>query len=279
MSCCVGGVQVAIGYLNRPDLTMEQFIADPFSCESDARLYRTGDLCRWRSDGYIEFVRRVDHQVKVRGFRVELGEIESALKLHSAVRETVAVAREDVPGGRRLVAYVAPASAAAQVGELRGFLKERLPPYMLPSALVFIDAFPLRRMESSTARRCRRLRGARLSLTVSMLPLGPQQSNLASIWCEVLNLKQVGVHDDFFELGGHSLLATQVMSRVRNIFQVEIGVRALFEEPTIADLAKCIDVVLCEGDLSNRHTGRRYHAGAAIAFIFCARTLVVHRSI
>ena len=168
-----GGDGLALGYLNDPKLTAEKFIPNPF--RPGSLLYRTGDFARYRSDGNIEFLGRIDNQVKLRGYRIELGEIESVLKLHPAARDAVVVTRENVPGDRRLVAYVAPASAAAQAGELREFLKERLPAYMLPSAFVFVDAFPLRPMANLTAKRCQRRRGVRMSFRVHMLPLGPRQ--------------------------------------------------------------------------------------------------------
>ena len=140
---CLGGACVGMGYLNDPESTTDVFVANPFPELDCSTLYRTGDLARFRADGVIEYRGRVDQQVKIRGFRIELGEIESVLKLHPATTEAVVVAREDVPSDRRLVAYVGPASAAAQAGELREFLKERLPAYMLPSAFVFTDLFPL----------------------------------------------------------------------------------------------------------------------------------------
>ena len=244
---CVGGAGLAQGYWNRPELTKEKFVANPFRSKSDHRLYKSGDLARYLPDGNIEFLGRIDNQVKIRGYRIELGEIESVLKLHPAVREAVVVVREDVPGDRRLVAYVVPASAAAQADELREFLKERLPAYMLPSAFVFIDAFPLTPNGKLDRKALPAPEAHSLELKDSYVaPRTPTEEALASIWCDVLNLKQVGVHDNFFELGGHSLLATQLMSRVRNIFQIEIAVRSVFEAPTIADLAKCIDGVLRE---------------------------------
>ena len=168
-----GGDGLARGYLNDPELTAEKFIPNPF--RPGSLLYRTGDFARYRSDGSIEFLGRIDNQVKIRGYRIELGEIQLVLKRHPAASEAVVVAREDVPGDRRLVAYVAPASAAAQAGELRGFLKERLPPYMLPSAFVFVDAFPLTPNGKLDRKALPAPERARLSLTVPMLPLGPQQ--------------------------------------------------------------------------------------------------------
>ena len=165
---CLGGVCVGLGYLNDPESTTDVFVANPFPELDCSTLYRTGDLARFRADGVIEYRGRVDQHMKIRGFRIELGEIESVLKLHPVTREAVVVAREDVPSDRRLVAYVGPASAAAQAGELREFLKERLPAYMLPSAFVFIDVSPLLRVASSTAKLYRHQRGVRLSLRTHM---------------------------------------------------------------------------------------------------------------
>ena len=231
-----GGDGLARGYLNDPELTAEKFIPNPF--RPGSLLYRTGDFARYRSDGNIEFLGRIDNQVKIRGYRVELGEIESVLKLHPAVREAVVVAREDVPGDRRLVAYVAPASAAAQAGELRGFLKERLPAYMLPSAFVFVDAFPLtpngkldRNALPAPERRSPELDGSYVA------PRTPTEEVLASIWCEVLNLKQVGVHDNFFEFGGHSLLAVQLRFQIQRTLEIELPLAAIYRWPTIEGIA------------------------------------------
>lgn len=248
----IGGEGVARGYLNRPELTKESFIADPFSSRPGKRLYKTGDLARYLPDGNVELLGRLDHQVKIRGFRIELGEIETVLKLQPSVREAVVLAREDVLGDRRLVAYVAPASTCAPAGELREFMKERLPTYMLPSAFVFIDTFPV----TPNGKLDRKALPAPEAYSTEpdgscVAPRTPTEEALARIWCEVLNLKMVGVHDNFFELGGHSLLATQVISRVRNVFQLEIALRVFFETPSIAGLARQIENLLWVGKGSN----------------------------
>jgi acyl carrier protein len=234
-----GGDGLARGYLNDPNLTAEKFIPNPFRLGS--LLYRTGDFARYRSDGNIEFLGRIDNQVKIRGYRVELGEIESVLKLHPAAREAVVVAQEDVPGDRRLVAYVAPASAAAQAGALREFLKERLPAYMLPSAFVFIDAFPLtpngkldRNALPPPDGRSREFDGSYVA------PRTPMEEVLARIWCEVLNLTQVGIHDNFFEIGGHSLLAVQLQLQIRRVLEIEVPLAAIYRWPTIEGIALSI---------------------------------------
>ncbi|HSG41035.1 MAG TPA: amino acid adenylation domain-containing protein, partial [Thermoanaerobaculia bacterium] len=221
----IGGAGLARGYLERPELTAERFVPDPSG--EGTRLYRTGDLARFRADGRLDHLGRLDHQVKVRGFRVELGEIEAELGRHPEVTAAVVVARED-----RLVAYVvgdAPAEA------LRESLKSRLPAYMVPSAFVFLEALPLT-PNGKVDRKALPEPGAG---TAELLagPLTPAEELLAGIWCDVLGLERVGVHQDFFELGGHSLIATRVASRVRDVFGVEMHLRWLFETPTVSGLA------------------------------------------
>ena len=236
----IGGVQVGRGYLGRPALTAATFVPDPFSSEPGARLYRTGDLARWRVDGAAEYLGRVDHQVKVRGFRVELGEIESVLASHPAVRETIVIAREDVPGDARLVAYVVPA-AGAEAEALRSFLRTRLPEHMVPSAVVVMDALPL----SPNGKIDRRAlpapeRGGR-EAAAFVAPRGPLEETLAGIWAELLGLERVGRTEDFFALGGHSLLATRVMSRIREVCGVELPLRVLFDAPVLGELAARVE--------------------------------------
>jgi acyl-coenzyme A synthetase/AMP-(fatty) acid ligase len=251
----IGGIGLARGYLNRPELTAEKFIPDPFSQAPEARLYKTGDLARYRPDGAIEYLGRLDFQVKLRGFRIELGEIETVLKLHPSVREAVVVAREDAPGDRRLVAYVAPASASAPASELREYLTTRLPSYMVPSAFVFLDAFPLTPNGKLNRKALPEPEGRSQEPDGSYVaPRTPVEEALAGIWCQVLNLKQLGIHDNFFELGGHSLLAIQVISRVRNVSQLEITLGAFFETPTIAGLAGQIENLLWVRKGSNQAT-------------------------
>ena len=241
----IGGLGLARVYLNRPDLSAEKFIPHPFTDEPGARLYKTGDLARFLSDGNIEFFGRIDHQVKIRGFRIELGEIESALSQHSSVRESVVLAREDVLGGNRLVAYiVANQQRAPSAHDLRSFLKQKLPEYMLPTAFVFLDSLPLTPNGKVD-------RGALPAPDQSSAALEkgyvaartPDEEKLAKIWAQVLKLNRVGIHDNFFERGGHSLLATQVMSRLREAFQVEFKLRDLFEHPTVAGLAESLEAI------------------------------------
>jgi acyl carrier protein len=245
---CLGGAGVARGYLGRPDLTAERFLPDPFAGMEGARLYRTGDLVRWLPSGLLEFLGRTDRQVKVRGFRVELGEIEAALAEHPAVREVAVLAREDQPGDRRLVAYVAshPEREPA-AGELRAFLKERLPEHMMPAAFVTLAALPLNASGKIDRRALPAPDAARPALAAAYVaPETPAEEGVAAIWCEVLGIERVGVHDDFFELGGNSLLLPQVMQRLQRDFDVEVPLRSLAEETTVAGLALTVEELLIE---------------------------------
>ena len=236
----IGGVGLARGYLNRPELTAEKFIPDPFSAEPGARMYKTGDLARYLPDGNIEFLGRGDHQVKIRGFRIELGEIEAALGQHPAVREAVVLAREDAPGEKRLVAYVVadsppPMSCAA-------FSKTSCPSHMVPAVFVLLDALPLMSNGKIDRRALPAPDRTRPELDKAFVaPRTPTEELLAEIWAQLLDIERVGIHDNFFDLGGHSLLATQVVSRMREAFQVEIPLRRLFEVPTVAGLAESIE--------------------------------------
>ncbi|MDZ4344382.1 MAG: amino acid adenylation domain-containing protein, partial [Candidatus Binatia bacterium] len=244
----IGGVGVARGYLNSPELTAERFIPDPFSSEPGARLYKTGDLARYRPDGNLEFLGRLDDQTKVRGFRVEPGEIEAALRQHAAVRENVVVARENGQGSHRLVAYVVAAhEPAPTVSELRGFLEEKLPEYMVPSAFVLLDALPLTPHRKIDRRALPAPDGTRPELNKPFVaPRTPTEKLLAEIWAQVLGVEPIGVQDNFFDLGGHSLLATQIMFRLRDTFQAEISLRILFEKPTIEELALAVEEILLD---------------------------------
>ncbi|HSE36537.1 MAG TPA: amino acid adenylation domain-containing protein, partial [Blastocatellia bacterium] len=244
----IGGVGVARGYLHDPAQTAERFIPHPFSREPGARLYRTGDLARYRSGGDVELLGRIDHQVKLRGLRVELAEIEAALNLHEDVREAVVLAREDQPGEKRLVAYVVAGQEQARtLHSMRDFLKERLPEYMVPPAFVFLDSLPLTPNGKVDRQALPAPTAARPELGETFAPPGtPAEEVLAGLWEELLGVEQVGVNDNFFELGGHSLLATQVTSRMRELFHVEIALRQLFETPTVAGLAQSVEIALKE---------------------------------
>ena len=241
----VGGVGLARGYHHRPELTAERFVPHPFSEEAGARLYRTGDLARYAADGNIHFLGRMDHQVKIRGYRIEPGEIEAALEEHPAVRQAVVLAREDRPGENRLVAYaVRKPGQSATVRELRDFIKQRLPDYMVPASFVFLDRLPLTPNGKVDRKALPAPEPGRSGLERGFVaPRTPIEEVLASIWAEVLKRDGVGVQDNFFELGGHSLLATRMMSRVREAFQVEVPLRSLFEAPTVAGLAEAIEVL------------------------------------
>ena len=243
----IGGAGVARGYLKRPELTAERFVPDPFVEEPGARMYRTGDLGRWLADGKIEFVGRNDYQVKIRGFRIELGEIEARLAEHAKVREAVVLAREDTAGEKRLVAYYTASdigeAEAASVGaeRLRAHLSAVVPDYMVPAAYVRLERLPLtpngkldRKALPAPEQDAYAVRGYEA-------PVGEMETKLAEVWAEVLKLEKVGRHNNFFELGGHSLLATRVISRIREVFHVELPLLSLFQNPTVAALALQVD--------------------------------------
>jgi amino acid adenylation domain-containing protein len=232
----IGGKGVARGYLNRPALTAEKFVPDPFSFDGGARLYRTGDVVRWRAAGELEFVGRADNQVKVRGFRIEPGEIESALTSHESVQECAVLAREDAPGDVRLVAYVV-AAGGFTAGELREYMKGRLPEYMVPQTFVALDELPLTANGKVDRKALPAPDSSDTSACVYVAPRDAVEEALCEVWAEVLRVERVGVRDNFFDLGGHSLLATQVVSRVRQVLQVELPLRVMFESPTVEALA------------------------------------------
>jgi amino acid adenylation domain-containing protein len=236
----VSGAGLARGYLGRPDLTAERFVPDPW--QPGGRMYRTGDLARWLPDGNLDFLGRVDHQVKLRGMRVELGEIETVLAGHPGVLAAVALVREDRPGDHRLTGYVVCGSGGGEglpsIDGLRGFLDRELPSYMVPQDWVFLDALPLT-PNGKVDRRA--LPAPDRRIETAMAPRTPMEELLAGIFCQVLGLPGVGIHDNFFALGGHSLLATQVVSRVRRDLGIDLEIRSLFEEPTIEGLARRLE--------------------------------------
>ena len=258
---CIGGTGVARGYLNRSELTEEKFIADPFSQEPGARIYRTGDRARYLADGNIELLGRIDHQVKVRGFRIELGEIEAVLREHPALRDAVVLAREDVPGDKRLVGYVVAADTPPTTGELRSFLQQKLPDYMVPGVFVFLEALPLTPNGKVDRRALPVPDMARPELeSVFVAPESGVEKTLAEIWRAVLGLERVGIHDNFFDLGGHSLLLAKVHSQFQAAFGREVAMIDLFRYPTISALAKYLNNAPEEDSLkesANRAERRR----------------------
>jgi surfactin family lipopeptide synthetase C len=239
----IGGVGLARGYKNRPDLTAESFIPNFLSDEPGARLYRTGDLGRWLPDGEIEYLGRTDHQVKVRGFRIELGEIEAALLSHEAVKEALALVREEASGEKRLIAYVVAEreQEAATVSELRRHLRERVPEYMVPSVFVVLDKFPLSPNGKVDRRALPEPDNARPALEQAFVaPRSQIEQRIARVWEKVLGIERVGAHDNFFDLGGHSLQMVRVQDKLREEFAQKLSIVELFQYPTIGALASHI---------------------------------------
>ena len=233
---CIGGTGLAQGYLNQPKQTAERFVQNPFSNDPQARIYRTGDLARFLPDGNIEFLGRIDAQMKIRGFRVEPAEIEAVLKRHPAVKQAAVVPYEGEPGEKKLAAYVV-APTQTRTEDLRAFLGQQLPDYMVPSAIVMVDSLPL---TANGKLDLRALPAPEQQATAHehVAPRTPDEEKLAQIWQEVLRLERVGVTDNFFELGGHSLLATQIISRIRNGFRIQMPLAGFLQNPTIAALAE-----------------------------------------
>ncbi|WFB10772.1 amino acid adenylation domain-containing protein [Streptomyces sp. LX-29] len=239
---CLGGVQVGRGYLNRPELTSERFPADPFSDVPGSRLYRSGDLLRWRPDGRLEFVGRVDGQTKLRGLRIETGEVESALRDHPAVKDAAVVVRDGAGAGDQLlVAYLVLAPDAGQAADdWREVLRKRLPDYMVPNAFVTLDSLPLTangKLDHAALPEPERAAPA----GADTAPATPTQRRMAELWAETLGLEEVGLHEDFYVLGGNSIKATRIASRVRQEWQVDFSVRAVLENPTVASCAAALD--------------------------------------
>jgi amino acid adenylation domain-containing protein len=237
---CVGGTGVGRGYLNDPEQTRRSFLRDPFAHRRRARLYRTGDLARWRADGILEFIGRVDHQVKVRGHRIELEEIERVLLLHPDIRAAVVLSRDDVGGGAQLVAHIVAAGRWLQkTTELRDFLKMRLPEYMIPMGFILLDRLPLTAHGKVDRRALAATReGLKVAASDFTAPRDSTEELLANIWADLLVIKNIGVFDNFFDLGGHSLLAGRVLSRVADAFGVSLPLKTLFEAPRISSLAE-----------------------------------------
>ncbi|HSL84658.1 MAG TPA: amino acid adenylation domain-containing protein, partial [Thermoanaerobaculia bacterium] len=241
----IGGAGLARGYWRRPGLTAERFVPDPLTGRPGARLYRTGDRARLDAAGRVDFLGRFDHQVKVRGFRIEPGEIEACLARHPAVAAQVVVAREDLPGERRLVAYAVPAEGAStSARELRAHLAAGLPDFMVPSAVVLLAELPLDpngKVDRRALPAPEEAEGEARGPEGFVPPRGPFEELMAEVWAALLPGAAVGAHDDFFDLGGHSLLATRVVSRLRQLTGAELPLRRLFEHPTVAALARLLE--------------------------------------
>ena len=253
-----GGDGVARGYLNRPELNAERFIPSPF-VEGD-RLYKTGDQVRYLADGNIEFIGRIDHQVKIRGFRIELGEIETVLSQHPDVKQALAIVHKNSLGDKSLVVY----TTGRENGEVKKFLQQKLPDYMQPNTIVWLEEFPLTANGKVDRRALPAPERERSASNVEFVaPRTPTEVKLVAIWAEVLERQQVSIHDNFFELGGHSLLATQLMFRIREAFEIDISLLALFDYPSISALAGAINQVLATGDYQSQ--GLNLEAEAVLA--------------
>lgn len=242
----VGGAGVVRGYLNRPELTAEQFIHNPFDDSQNALMYRTGDLCRFLPNGNIEYLQRIDNQVKFRGFRIELGEIEATIAQYPEVEEAVVLVREDIPDEKTLVGYVILATgvnADLHIPQLRQFLKSKLPDYMVPSLLVNLERVPLTSNGKVDRKALPKPDAARQLTEEYIAPRNEIEQQISDIWAQVLNVEKIGILDNFFDLGGYSLLAIQVIARLRKAFQVEILLSHLFELPTVAELSNRVETL------------------------------------
>jgi amino acid adenylation domain-containing protein len=262
----IGGVQVARGYLNRPELTAEKFIPDPFSENPEARLYKTGDSARYLLDGNIEYLGRLDFQVKIRGNRIELGEIESVLSQYPDVREACVLAREDVPGDQRIVAYIIPARNQEHLGsELRNYLKQRLPEFMVPSHFITLGAFPLTPNQKIDRKALPAPDQVEVQTEVAYVPpKNDLQQTIANIWQKVLNIPRVGMNDNFFELGGHSLLIVRVYYQLCEVTDRELYITDMFRFPTINALTEYLSRDSAGGeDVAVREIAKRAEARRA----------------
>jgi acyl carrier protein len=240
-----GGVGLARGYLNRPALTAEKFIPDPFGGRAGARIYKTNDLARFRPDGEVELIGRMDFQVKIRGMRVDLEEIAATLRRSPSVREAVVVMREDEPGDQRLIAYIIPAEIESlDLAELKRRLRSSLPEHMIPAIFVSLKAFPLSHNGKVDRRALPAPSRERPELSEAFVaPRTPIEEVVANVWSEALGLERVGVLDNFIELGGHSLLATRVTARLREAFSIEAPLRMIFESPTVAQQSEQLEAL------------------------------------
>ena len=248
----IGGEGLARGYLHRPEATAERFIPDPFSSTSSARLYKTSDLARYLPDGNIEFLGRLDHQVKIRGFRIELGEIEAVLKEHESADQAMVLAREDVPGNKRLVAYIILKQEQENtINVLRDYLKKRLPEYMVPSSFVMLEKFPLLPNGKVNRNALPAPENTRPELEETYVaPRTPIEQALTAIWADVLGVERVGINDNFFELGGHSLLAVRLFMRIRKWTGIDLPLATLFKTPTVRALAELLDTSCATASVS-----------------------------
>jgi acyl carrier protein len=238
----VGGAGLALGYWRQPELTAERFVANPIAPEQSARLYKTGDLGRWKRNGEIEYLGRIDSEVKVRGMRIDLQEIETVLAGQEGIEEAVVELTGEGGDEARLVAYVVPtAKGVVNARELRRYLRTKLPEHMVPARYVQMEKLPLLPSGKVDRRALEETSGVALSEQGLVRPRTEVERKLAEIWVELLKTKEVGVEQNFFELGGHSLLVLQVLARIRRMFEVELAVRTMFEEPTIAGLAKEVE--------------------------------------
>jgi amino acid adenylation domain-containing protein len=264
----IGGDGLAIGYLGNSKLTAEKFIPNPFSSDHTARLYQTGDLVRYLPDGNLGFLGRRDDQVKIRGFRIELAEIEAVLSQYPAVKEVAVLACESVSGDRRLVAYVvSQGDGRVDPKDLRGFLSEKLPAYMIPSAFVQVATLPLTASGKLDRKALPIPEGRREDYRSYAAPRNPLERQVAEIWEDLLGTVPIGIHDDFFALGGHSLLATQVISRVNSRLGVRVPLAALLKTPTIAGLVEAISALTAGGhdNKMNGHEGKRFSLGPLLS--------------
>ena len=237
----IGGDSLARGYVGRAAMTADRFIPNPFGTRAGSRLYRTGDIARYLENGAIEFLGRKDNQVKIRGFRIEPGEIETLLRKHPQIKEAVVTIAEDDSGDKRLIAHLV-AQGESRPNDLRSELKQHLPDYMIPSAFNFVADLPL--TPSGKIDRLTLAKNVDWKQSLQRVYVAPRneiEESLATMWGEVLKLEKVGIHDNFFEIGGHSLLAARLISRVRTMQQVELPLRTLFEDPTVAGLANSIE--------------------------------------
>lgn len=241
----ISGEGLAKGYLNHPDLTAEKFVSHPFTTDSKARLYKTGDLARFLPNGQIECLGRVDYQVKIRGFRIELEEVEVALSEHPSVLECVVAAWKNTDSDERLVAYIVNqrGDEGATVGELRTFMKQKVPDFMVPSNFVLIETLPLTPNGKVDRKALPQPDVARSIAENYVAPRTEVEQEMATLWAQILKLERVGIYDNFFELGGHSLLAAQLLARIRQKFAIDLQLRMLFEASTVADLTERLETI------------------------------------